>query len=84
VFKTKVENQLNIKIKVVQSHHGGVYCGRHDPYGKIPGPFPSSYIKMELLPSILCLANLSRMAWLSDKIAHLWIWCEVFLVMQVF
>uniref|UniRef100_A0A8R7NVH6 Integrase catalytic domain-containing protein n=1 Tax=Triticum urartu TaxID=4572 RepID=A0A8R7NVH6_TRIUA len=40
VFKAKVENQLNAKIKVVQlDDRGGEYYGRHAPYGKIPGPF---------------------------------------------
>jgi transposase InsO family protein len=39
VFKAKVENQLNVKIKVVQSDRGGEYYGRHAPYGQIPGPF---------------------------------------------
>jgi hypothetical protein len=36
LFKAKVENQLNEKIKVVRSVHGGEYYGRHAPYGQIP------------------------------------------------
>jgi hypothetical protein len=39
VFKAEVENQHNIKIKIVRSDHGGEYCGRHTPYGQVPGPF---------------------------------------------
>jgi hypothetical protein len=39
IFKAKVENQHNIKIKVVCSDRGGEYYGRHTPYGQIPGPF---------------------------------------------
>lgn len=39
VFKAEFENQLNAKIKVVRSDHGGEYYGRHAPYGKIPEPF---------------------------------------------
>jgi transposase InsO family protein len=39
IFKTEVENQHNIKIKVVRSDHGGEYYGRHTPYGQVPGPF---------------------------------------------
>ena len=39
VFKAEVENQLNAKIKVVRSDHGGEYYGRHAPYGQILGPF---------------------------------------------
>jgi transposase InsO family protein len=39
VFKAEVENQHNIKIKIVRSDHGGEYYGRHTPYGQVPGPF---------------------------------------------
>jgi hypothetical protein len=34
-----VENQHNIKIKVVRSDRGEEYCERHTPYGQIPDPF---------------------------------------------
>jgi hypothetical protein len=39
IFKAKVENQHNLKIKVVWSNRGGEYYGRHTPYGQVPGPF---------------------------------------------
>ena len=39
IFKTEVENQHNLKIKVVRSDHGGEDYGRHTPYGQVPGPF---------------------------------------------
>jgi hypothetical protein len=39
IFKTEVENQHSIKIKVVRSNHGGEYYGCHTPYGQVPGPF---------------------------------------------
>jgi transposase InsO family protein len=39
VFKTEVENQHNIKIKIVRFDRGGEYYGRHTPYGQVPGPF---------------------------------------------
>ena len=39
IFKAKVENQHNLKIKVVRSDHGGEYYGRHTPYGQVLGPF---------------------------------------------
>jgi hypothetical protein len=39
IFKAEVENQHNIKIKVVRSDRGGEYYGRHTPYGQVPGPF---------------------------------------------
>jgi hypothetical protein len=39
VFKTEVENQHNIKIKIVKSDRGGEYYGRHTSYGQVPGPF---------------------------------------------
>jgi hypothetical protein len=32
IFKAEVENQHNIKIKIVTSDHGGEYYGRHTPY----------------------------------------------------
>jgi hypothetical protein len=38
-FKAEVENQHNIKIKIVRSDRGGEYYGRHTPYGQVPGPF---------------------------------------------
>jgi transposase InsO family protein len=39
VLKAEVENQHNIKIKIVRSDRGGEYYGRHIPYGQVPGPF---------------------------------------------
>jgi len=39
IFKAEVENQYNLKIKVVRSDRGGEYYGRHTPYGQVPGPF---------------------------------------------
>ena len=38
IFKAKVENQHNLKIKIVRSDRGGYY-GRHTPYGQVRGPF---------------------------------------------
>ncbi|RLM64518.1 hypothetical protein C2845_PM16G23290 [Panicum miliaceum] len=38
-FKAEVENQHNLKIKVVRSDRGGEYYGRHTPYGQVSGPF---------------------------------------------
>ena len=39
IFKAEVENQHNLKIKIVRSDRGGEYYSRHTPYGQIPGPF---------------------------------------------
>jgi transposase InsO family protein len=39
IFKAEVENQHNIKIKLVRSDRGGEYYGRHTPYGQVPGAF---------------------------------------------
>ena len=39
IFKAEVENQHNLKTKVVRSDRGGEYYGRHTPYGQVPGPF---------------------------------------------
>ena len=39
VFKTEVENQLDLKIKVVRSDRGGEYYGKYDEQGRHPAPF---------------------------------------------
>jgi transposase InsO family protein len=39
IFKAEVENQHNLKIKIVRSDRGGEYYGRHIPYGQVPRPF---------------------------------------------
>jgi len=39
IFKAEVENQHNLKIKIVRSDRGGEYYGRHTPYGQVLGPF---------------------------------------------
>ena len=41
IFKAEVENQHDLKIKIVRSDRGGEYYARHTPYGQIPGPFAS-------------------------------------------
>ena len=41
IFKLEVENQLDLKIKIVRSDRGGEYYGRHTPYGQVPGPIAS-------------------------------------------
>jgi transposase InsO family protein len=38
IFKAEVENQHDIKIKIVRSDHGGEYYDRHTPYDQVPGP----------------------------------------------
>jgi hypothetical protein len=39
IFKAEVENQHNLKIKIVRSDHVGEYYGRHTPYSQVPKPF---------------------------------------------
>ena len=39
IFKDELENQHNLKIKVVRSDRRGKYYGRHTPYGQVSGPF---------------------------------------------
>jgi hypothetical protein len=39
IFKAEVENQHNLKIKVVRSNRGGEYYGKHVTYGQVLGPF---------------------------------------------
>jgi hypothetical protein len=39
VFKAEVENQHNIKIKIVRSDRRGEYYGHHTPYDQVSEPF---------------------------------------------
>ena len=39
IFKAEVENQHDLKIKIVRSDRGGEHYGRHTPYRQVPGPF---------------------------------------------
>ena len=39
IFKAKIQNQHDLKIKIVRSNHGREYYGRHTPYGQVLGPF---------------------------------------------
>jgi hypothetical protein len=39
IFKAEVENQHNIKIKIVRSDRGEEYYDHHILYGQIPRPF---------------------------------------------
>jgi transposase InsO family protein len=39
LFITKVERQLDRKVKVIKSDRGGKYYGRYDGLGQCPGPF---------------------------------------------
>ena len=39
IYKVEVENQLNRKIKVIRSDHGGEYYDRYDGSGRYSEPF---------------------------------------------
>lgn len=52
IFKAEVENQHDLKIKIVRSDRGGEYCGRHTPYGQVLDLLQGSLENMALLPSI--------------------------------
>ena len=39
IFKVEVENQHNLKIKIVRSDRGREYYGRHTPYDQVPRLF---------------------------------------------
>ena len=39
IFKSKVENQHDKRIKIVRSDRGRDYYGRHTPYGQVSGSF---------------------------------------------
>ena len=39
IFKVEVENQHDLKIKIVRSDFWGEYYDRHTLYGQVPGHF---------------------------------------------
>jgi transposase InsO family protein len=49
IFKAKVENQHNLKIKIVRSDRGREYYGRHTPYGQVPRPFTKFLQKNDIV-----------------------------------
>ena len=46
VFITKVERQLDRKVKIIRSYRGGEYYGKYDENGQHPGPF-SKFLKKQ-------------------------------------
>jgi hypothetical protein len=46
IFKAEVENQHNLKIKIVRSDRGGEYYGRHTRMAKFLNLFQGSYRRM--------------------------------------
>lgn len=52
IFKSKVENQHNLKIEIVRLDHGGEYYGKHNLYGQVPRLFARF--------------TLSRIEWMKD------------------
>jgi hypothetical protein len=66
VFKAEVENQHNIKIKIVRSDHGGEYYGRHTPYGQVHVPFARFLQENDIVAQYSMRAILNRMEWLKD------------------
>jgi hypothetical protein len=61
IFKTEVENQHNLKIKIVRSDLGGSIMVDIPHMVKFLNLLQSSYMKITWLPSTLCRASLSRM-----------------------
>jgi transposase InsO family protein len=49
ILKAEVENQHDLKIKIVRSDRGGEYYGRHTPYGQVPGPFTKFLMKQGIV-----------------------------------
>jgi hypothetical protein len=68
IFKVEIENQHDLKIKIVRSDHGGEYYGRHTPYGQVPGPFAKFLMEQGIVAQHSMPANLSRTEWLKDAI----------------
>ena len=76
IFKAEVENQHNLKIKVVRSNRGGEYYGRYTPYGQVPGPFARflqensifaqySTTLMDMLRSMISYSTLPISLWME-------------------
>jgi hypothetical protein len=61
IFKDKVKNQHNIKIKLVKYNHGREYYGRHTPYGHVLGHFVRFLHENDIVVQYLCRTMLSRM-----------------------
>ena len=61
IFKAEVENQHNLKIKVVRSDRGREYYGRHTPYGQVLGPFVRFLQENGIVAYILHRASLNRL-----------------------
>ena len=61
IFKAKVENQHNVKIKIVRSDRGGEYYGRHTLYGQVHGPFVRFLQENGIVAQYSIPVNLSRM-----------------------
>jgi hypothetical protein len=49
IFKAEVENQHDLKIKIVRSDRGGEYYGQHTPYGQVPGSFAKSLMEQGIV-----------------------------------
>ena len=67
IFKVEVENQHELKIKVVRSNKGANIMGDTLHMDKSPNPLLSSSKKMELQLSIPFLANLSKMVLVREE-----------------
>jgi hypothetical protein len=72
IFKVEVENQHNLKIKVVRSDRGGEYYGRHTDLGQSPGPFAlflqengivRQFSLMDMVRSMICNTILTEYLW---------------------
>ena len=60
IFKAKVENQHNLKIKIVRSDRGCEYYSRHTPYGQVSGPFARFLQENGIVAQYSTPASLSR------------------------
>jgi hypothetical protein len=61
IFKAKVENQHNLKIKIVRSDRGGKYYRCHTPYGQVPRPFAKFLQENDIVAQYSTPGSLSRM-----------------------
>ncbi|KAL6340144.1 hypothetical protein AAG906_040580 [Vitis piasezkii] len=63
MFITKVERQLDKKIKIVRSDRGGEYYGRYDESGQSPGPFAKFLEKRGIRAYMMSYSSIPISLW---------------------
>ena len=70
IYKVKVENQQNRKIKIVRSDRGGEYYGKYDGSGRCPGLFINILEEYGIVAPYTMPGHLIKVVLLRDEITH--------------